>query len=119
MQTFGYFNLSDEPVIELGIGSSRLELLVDTGFNGSLIIPSQMANRLDLRFEGPEEFQSVTGEVFLADAYSVELDWFGDRVRVAVAASKHVNEAILGGHMLRDCRLTIDYGKRAVMIEPS
>ncbi len=25
MQTFGYFNLSDEPVIELGIGSSRLE----------------------------------------------------------------------------------------------
>ena len=54
MQIDGYFNLSDEPVVELGVGSSRLELLVDTGFNGSLIIPSQVANRLVLRFEGPQ-----------------------------------------------------------------
>jgi clan AA aspartic protease len=116
MQIDGYFNLSDEPVIELSVGSSRVELLVDTGFNGSLIIPSQIANRLDLRFEGAEEFQSVTGEVFLADAYSVEVDWLGNRIRVAVAASKHVKEAILGGHMLRDCRLSIDYGRRTVTI---
>ena len=61
----------------------------------------------------------MTGEVFLADAYSVEVDWFGYRIRVAVAASRHVNEAILGGHMLKDCRLMIDYGNRTVMIEAS
>ena len=103
MQIDGYFNLNDEPVIELAVGSSRLEVLVDTGFNGSLIIPSQIGNRLDLKFEGPEEFQSVTGEVFLADAYSVEVEWIG-------------NEAILGGNMLKDCRLTIDYGHRTVTI---
>lgn len=119
MQIDGYFNLSDEPVVELGVGSSPLELLVDTGFNGSLIIPSQIANRLELRFEGPEEFQSVTGEVFLADAYSVEVDWLGDKIRVAVAASKHVKEAILGGQMLKHCCLTIDYGNRTVTVVPS
>ncbi len=119
MQIYGHFNRSDEPVVELGIGSSRLELLVDTGFNGSLIIPSQIANRLDLRFEGSEGFQTVTGEGFLADTYSVEVDWFGGRIRVAVAASRHVNEAILGAHMLKDCRLMIDYGNRTVMIEAS
>jgi len=43
----------------------------------------------------------------------------GKRIRVAVAASKHVNEAILGGNMLKDCRLTIDYGRRAVTIVAS
>ena len=116
MQIDGYFNLSDEPVIELDVSSSRIELLVDTGFNGSLIIPSQIANRLNLKFEGPEEFQSVTGETFLADAYSVEVDWLGRRIRVAVASSKDVKEAILGGHMLRGCRLSIDYGRRTVTI---
>ena len=119
MQTDGYFNLNDEPVLDLDFGSMRLEVLVDTGFNGSLIVPSQIANRLDLKFEGPEEFQSVTGEVFLADAYSVEVNWIGKRIRVAVAASKHVNQAILGGHMLKDCRLTIDYGHRIVTITGS
>ena len=119
MQIDGHFNLSDEPVVELDLGSSRIELLVDTGFNGSLIIPSKIANRLDLRFEGPEEFQSVTGEMFLADAYSVEVGWLGSKIRVPVAASKHIKEAILGGHMLRHCRLTIDYGDRTVSIVPS
>jgi clan AA aspartic protease len=119
MQIDGYFNLNDEPVVALDLGSSRIEVLVDTGFNGSLIVPSQIANRLDLKFEGPEEFQSVTGEMFLADAYSVEVDWIGKRIRVAVAASKHVNEAILGGHMLKDCRLTIDYGRRTVTVVAS
>lgn len=119
MQIDGYFNLNDEPVVELDVGSSRIEVLVDTGFNGSLIVPSQIANRLALKFEGPEEFQSVTGEVFLADAFSVEVDWIGKRIRVAVAASKDVNEAILGGHMLKDCRLTIDYGHRIVTITRS
>jgi predicted aspartyl protease len=46
MQIDGYFNLNGEPVIELDVGSSRIEVLVDTGFNGSLIIPSQIGNRL-------------------------------------------------------------------------
>ena len=119
MQMDGYFNLNDEPAIELDVGSSHIEVLVDTGFNGSLIVPSQIGNRLNLKFEGVKEFRSVTGEVFLADAYSVEVDWMGKRIRVAVAASKDVNEAILGGNMLKDCRLTIDYGHRTVTIVTS
>jgi predicted aspartyl protease len=57
--------------------------------------------------------------VFLADAYSVEVEWIGKRIRVAVAASKNVNEAILGGNMLKDSRLTIDYGGRTVTIVSS
>jgi hypothetical protein len=67
MQLDGYFNQRDEPVVTLNIGSLSIEVLVDTGFGGSLIIPGRIANRLDKKFEGPEEFQSVTGEVFLAD----------------------------------------------------
>lgn len=121
MQIDGYFNVKDEPVIEIDIGPSLVELLVDTGFNGSLIIPSPRFNQLRpiLKFEGPEEFYSVTGEMFLADAYSTELDWLGKRIRVAVATCKEVNEAIIGSHLLEDCRLTIDYGHRTVTITES
>lgn len=38
MQIDGYFNVSDEPVIEVDVGSFLMEVLVDTGFNGSLIV---------------------------------------------------------------------------------
>lgn len=42
MQIDGYFNNRDEPVIRLDVGSSQIEFLVDTGFNGGLIIPDRV-----------------------------------------------------------------------------
>ena len=81
MQMDGYFNARDEPVVRLDVGSLSVEVLVDTGFDGSLIIPRQYCQQLDLKFEGPEEFQSVTGEVFLASACSMRVDWLGRSIR--------------------------------------
>ena len=116
----GYFNVRDEPVIRLEVGSSHIEVLVDTGFNGGLIIPDQMARHLDIRYDrGLEEFCTATGATFLASGCSMEITWFGQAVRVPVATSGEVNEAILGGNMLKDCRLTIDYGRRTVTIMAS
>jgi clan AA aspartic protease len=120
MQMNGYFNPRDEPVIVLTVGSSRIEVLVDTGFNGSLIIPTSLARTLELGFErGLAEFCSVTGEVFLASPCSREIGWFGQRIKVSVAACAEVKEAILGSQMLKDCRLTIDYNRRTVSIRES
>lgn len=116
MQIEGYFNERDEPVVLLDVGSLSIEVLVDTGFGGSLILPGNIANQLDLKFEGPEEFQSVTGEMFLADAFSMRMDWLGRSIRVPVATSKEVNLSLLGSHLLKDCRLTIDYGRHTVTI---
>ena len=119
MQIDGYFNDRDEPIVRLDMGFFSIEVMVDTGFGGSLIIPGNIANQLDLKFEGPEEFQSVTGEMFLADAYSMRMDWLGKSIRVPVATSKEVNLSLLGSHLLKDCRLTIDYGYRTVTIRES
>jgi len=119
MQIDGYFNAQDEPVIKLDIGSGSIEVLLDTGFGGGLIIPNHFANQLDLKFEGLEEFYSVTEERIVAKAYSIEIDWFDKLVRVPVVVSTKVNEALLGGQMLKDCCLTIDYGRRTVTIVAS
>lgn len=42
--------------------------------------------------------------------------WFGEAIRVPVATTENVSEAILGGKMLKDCRLTIDYVNGTVTI---
>ena len=116
----GYFNAHDEPIIRLDVGSSQIEFLVDTGFNGGLIIPDQLAEGLDIKYDkGLEEFCSATGETFLASRCTMEITWFGEAIRVPVATSAKVSEAILGGNMLKDCRLTIDYGHRTVTIGAS
>jgi predicted aspartyl protease len=62
----GYFNLRNEPVVRLDVGSLSVEALVDTGFDGSLIVPAEVADNMDLRFEAHQDFLSVTGEMFFA-----------------------------------------------------
>jgi clan AA aspartic protease len=117
MQIEGYFNVRDEPVIGLDVGASQIEFLVDTGFNGGLIIPEQMAERLDIKYDrGLEEFRTANEATFLASAGSMEITWFGQAIRAPVATTEEVPEAILGGKMLKDCRLIIDYSERTVTI---
>ena len=116
MRIEGYFNENDEPVIKINLGSTSIEVLIDTGFAGSLIIPQELSTDLTLNFEGFEEFYTVTGHVFVAPAYSVEANWFGERTKVPVAISADVKEALLGSQRLKNCRLTIDYDDRAVQI---
>lgn len=113
----GYFNIRNDPVIRLSVGSSEIEFLVDTGFNGGLIIPNHVAKGLDINYDrGLEEFCSVTGETFLASGCSMTITWFGQNIKVPVATSAEIGESILGGNMLKNCRLMIDYVKRTVTI---
>src|ERR1051325_3586220 len=100
----GYFNANDEPAIRIDVGPCEIEFLVDTGFTGGLIIPDGLAKDLDIKSGGAlEEFYSATGEPILISSYSMEIDWLGQKIRTAVATSSQVREAILGGHMLREC----------------
>ena len=59
MKVDGYFNSRNEPVIRLIFGAFSIEALVDTGFDGSLIIPSHFAKKLNLQFKGLEDLYSV------------------------------------------------------------
>ena len=119
MQIDGYFSASNEPLVKLAVGSLTLELLVDTGFEGTLIVPGNIANRLALRYEGLQDLSTATEERIVAKAYSIEVGWLGKTIRVPVFVDPKLNQAILGGLMLEDCCLTIDYGYRTVMIAES
>ena len=94
MQIDGYFNANNEPVLRLNFGSTSIELLVDTGFDGSLILPTQIAARLPLKFEGFEEFHSVTGQIFIASSYSIEIVWLGisffERPRLLMSSNRYL-----------------------------
>jgi clan AA aspartic protease len=117
MRIEGYFNQNDEPVIQLDLVTTSIEVLVDTGFAGSLIVPQELATDLRMSFEGFEEFYTATGHVFVAAAYSVEANWFGKLIKVPLATSADLKEGLLGTQMLKGCRLVVDYRNRTVTID--
>jgi clan AA aspartic protease len=117
MRIHGYFNEHDEPALKVDLISKSIEVLIDTGFAGSLVVPQNLSDDLVLQFEGFEEFYTVTGQLFVAPAYSVEANGLGERIRIPIAISPDVREGLLGTQMLKHCRLTIDYRSRTLIID--
>jgi|SRR5882724_2387995 len=120
MKLDGHFNKNEEPAISLEVGPREIEFLVDTGFTGGLMIPERLANDLGLKYGGGlEEFYFATGEPIPVFIYPTEINWLGQRITIPVATSAKVEEPILGGNMLRDCCLIVDYRRRTVLIDQS
>ena len=74
----GVVNASLEAVVVLSVsgpsGRTReIEVVIDTGFNGFLILPNELASELDLDF-------ATTFTVVLADGSMKDLDVFDVRV---------------------------------------
>lgn len=89
---------------------------IDTAFNGGLVIPNERIASLGLR-------QSSTTEAILADGHLVELptyscflDWFGQTYRTQVVANDG-EFPLLGTTLLASRMLTIDYGRRVLMLD--
>ena len=116
MQLDGQFNALGEPVIQMVLDGKSLEVLIDTGFSGGLILPIEFAEELSLDFEGFEEFSTASGHLLIVATYSVEIDWLGLRTRVPVSVSPEIDETLIGGLMLRNSILTIDYPERTTRI---
>ena len=112
-------------IIVGGDGADRqVEFLVDTGYDGYLLLPTEIISELALTDMG--EVSDVTiagGERRDWAIYRAEVSWGGQLRNVEVLESD--NPPLLGMAMLDDAetgiadRLTIDAADRSVLIEHS
>ena len=107
----GRINHRYEPVVNITFvnptGESReLEAVVDTGFNGFIILPADLIEELELPFLN-------SSQAFLADdrevnvqVHQATLAWDGVHRRVRATASG--TTALVGMQMMTDHRLEMD-----------
>ena len=93
-----------------------LELIVDTGFAGTLMIPREFVIKHGLPIKGQEELIAAEKTLFVADRTTVAVKWFDENIDVPAIISEH-GYAIVGAEMFIDAILTIDYAKNIVVIE--
>lgn len=92
-----------------------IECVLDTGFNGSLLLPREFVETNFMLFAGREE-------VLLVEDFSVKIDtaiaetiWLGENFSVRVLVSE-TNEALIETQMLVDSVLEINYKNSTVKI---
>jgi clan AA aspartic protease len=89
-------------------GGETLDLLIDTGFDGALVLPRAEAARLNLTVLGRVPIIGVGQIRAVADIAELEVEWLGARRAVEVIISDG-DDLLLGTVLLDSSRLLIDY----------
>lgn len=93
--------------VELANGAS-FECLLDTGFQGTLVVPRNVAEENSLTITGREAFIGAENSDIEFDTAIAEINWLGETFSLPVLVSEST-EALIGVEMLIDTILEIDY----------
>ena len=104
------------PVITLSIGGRAWIAVIDTGFNGDLELPEGLHESLDSRYVGRVTSALAAGQAIEEDVYRVSFPFDGQIVR-AEATFVLGTHLLIGTHLLRDYRLTVDFVRKTVELE--
>ena len=85
-------------VIRFVMGDA-IDCVVDTGFDGALILPTNVARKLALQTVARLVFDLVGGARMSADVCLAEIEWLGQRRTVEVILSE-ADDALIGTEML-------------------
>ena len=115
-QESGSVNARREAIVEIRFADGQtFECVLDTGFDGALILPSSIVESLNLPIVARLVFELVGGAQMAASVALGEIEWLGEQRTVEVILSES-NDALIGTEMFAGAKLVIDYANRAVSI---
>lgn len=112
----GVVNADDIPTVTLHIAGQDWPAIIDTGFNGDLELPEALRAHVNPRFVAQIRSQLAGGQTIVEDSYLVDFPFDGGVVQ-ADATFVAGTGLLLGTHLLRQYRLTIDFVARTVLLE--
>jgi clan AA aspartic protease len=96
-------------------GGETLDCLIDTGFDGALVLPRSDTSRLNLTVLGRVPIIGVGRIRSVADIAELEVEWLGETRAVEVIVSGG-DDSLLGTQLLDGSRLVIDYVNYTVTV---
>jgi clan AA aspartic protease len=89
---------------------------VDTAFNGFLVFPQEMIEKLGLQQEAATEAILADGSHVTLESFACCIEWFGEAIRAQVIG-KTGKMPLLGTELLKKRKLLIDYLAGVVSID--
>lgn len=95
-------------------GSASIPAVIDTGFDGYMCLPVQIAERLGLELTGRTVAVLADGSEKLDLLFSGWVEFLGRRRTVEICLT--TDEALIGTGLLADCDLAIDFVSGSVQL---
>lgn len=110
-----FINKNDYPIVTVNLENKPIDVLVDTGFNGELMLPLSAIEKLNLKSVGDESYKTASGDVINTTFYFANLNWFKRIIKVGVLAKTGEN-ALLGMGLILPYSLLISPSEERVEI---
>lgn len=94
---------------------ATIECVLDTGFDGGLVLPRTFVSRFQIPPIGELAFEMVGGARMTAQIGLTDVEWLGELRKVEVVISEG-NDALIGTELLTATTLIIDYKASTVTI---
>ncbi len=99
--------------LTLDFGQGAIDFLVDTGFNGTMIVGAELFDPSRAEPYGSVGAELASEQTFEYPTFIVRFEWMGEMLETLVLVGPGT-ECLLGAALLEPHRLEIDYGKRTV-----
>ena len=112
----GIVNENLEAVLQVRLtNGATIECVLDTGFNGSILLPREFVETNAMLFVGREKVMMVEEISTEIDTAIAEVNWLDEEFSIRIFISE-TNESLIGTQMLSDTLLEIDYKNRTMKI---
>lgn len=110
----GFFRFGS-PIIELSIEGKKIEVVLDTGFNGHIMLPKKIINDINLEQIGFSDYMTASGEGKLTNVYKAKIEFFDEEIEVPVLATD-ANFSLVGMELFHNCRIIIERYRNVIEI---
>ena len=98
--------LSPHLAVALATGE-ELDLIVDSGFNGEVVLPKTLIARLELPNDGTMFSLLADGSVVETEIHIGKIVWFGQILEVRIQATDS-HEGLLGTELFQGCVVELE-----------
>ena len=106
------------PFATISLKSKDIECMIDTGFDGALLLPLQTIQEYRLPKIGFIKYTLADGSISFTDTFAAEIDWLEKRKTVTIIGME-ADFALIGMQLLADAKTTLQPRKNVLTIEPA
>ena len=103
------------PMFEIIIWEKSVELILDTGFNGHLMLSQILIDELDLEQIGISDYSTATGEEKTTYVYKCKIKFLDNEIEVPVL-STNADYSLAGMDLFHECKIVIERHKDFIEI---
>lgn len=103
------------PMIELQIEGKNVEMLLDTGFNGHMMLQQSLIKELNLEQIGFSDYSTASGENKITEVYKGKIKFLEQEIEIPIL-STDAPYSLAGMELFNNCKIVIEKLKNLVEI---